>query len=51
MLDPAGLEPATWRLTVDVILPAFAVREFDVKVAATRFGKTFALKLRSIGGT
>jgi hypothetical protein len=51
MLDPAGLEPATWRLKVDVVLPAFAVREFYVKVAATRFGKTFALKLRSIGGT
>src|SRR4051794_2005111 len=24
MLDPAGLEPATWRLQGDVVLPAFA---------------------------
>ena len=24
MMDPAGLEPATWRLQGDVVLPAFA---------------------------
>jgi hypothetical protein len=28
MMDLAGFEPATWRLRVDVVLPAFAVTDF-----------------------
>lgn len=46
MLDLAGFEPATWRLTVDVVLQAFAVT-FKVfkETVATIFGETSALKL------
>ena len=60
MVDLAGLEPATRRLTFDVVLPAFAVSWFLVcatasllereKAGATSIGETTALKLRSGGG-
>lgn len=47
MVDPAGLEPASWRLTVDVDLPAFAVNWGAV---ATSGGETRSLSYVSAAG-
>jgi hypothetical protein len=48
MMDPAGFEPATWRLAVDVVLQAFAVTEVFKEAAATKFNETKPLSYISV---